>query len=102
MSADAFSGASGAIPGGPTGVLAADRHGDQMSDAAAGVGVSVPVGMRWFRHAGGMPLLSLTDPTSRYLSFAEQCTKSHLGRKVRVGVTEVALVRARVQQADPA
>ncbi len=41
------------------------------AEAAAGVGVSVPVGMRWFRHAGGMPPLNLTDSTGRYLSFAE-------------------------------
>ena len=26
-------------------------------EASAGVGVSVPVGARWFRHAGGMPPL---------------------------------------------
>ena len=40
--------------------------------AAEGVGVSSPVGIRWFRHAGGMPPLSLDDPTGRYLSFAER------------------------------
>src|SRR5664280_3592146 len=33
---------------------------------------------------------------------AEQCTTSHLGRKVRVGVNEAALVRAREEQTDPA
>jgi hypothetical protein len=33
---------------------------------------------------------------------AEQCTMSHLGRKVRVGVNEAALARARAEQADPA
>jgi hypothetical protein len=33
---------------------------------------------------------------------AEQCTRSHLGRKIRVGVNEAALTRARAQQADPA
>src|SRR3954454_10167882 len=40
--------------------------------AAEGVGVSWPVGVRWFRHAGGMPPISLGEPTGRYLSFAER------------------------------
>jgi IS30 family transposase len=42
------------------------------AQAAEGVGVSVPVGTRWFRHAGGMTPLSLDEPTGRYLSFAER------------------------------
>jgi IS30 family transposase len=42
------------------------------AQAAEGVGVSVPVGIRWFRHAGGMTPLSLDEPTGRYLSFAER------------------------------
>jgi IS30 family transposase len=41
-------------------------------DAAAVVGVSTPVGVRWFRHAGGMSPISLAEPTGRYLSFAER------------------------------
>lgn len=40
--------------------------------AADAVGVSWPVGSRWFHHAGGMPPISLDDPTGRYLSFAER------------------------------
>ena len=40
--------------------------------ASAGVGVSWPVGARWFRHAGGMTPLSLDEPAGRYLSFAER------------------------------
>ncbi len=40
--------------------------------ATEGVGVSAPVGIRWFRHAGGMSPLSLAEPTGRYLSFAER------------------------------
>lgn len=47
-------------------------QGKSTEDAAAAIGVSVPVGSRWFRHAGGMPPLSLADPTGRYLSFAER------------------------------
>ena len=33
---------------------------------------------------------------------AKQCTTSHLGRKIRVGVNEAALARARAEQTDPA
>jgi IS30 family transposase len=40
--------------------------------AAEGVGVSAPVGIRWFRHAGGVTPLSLDEPTGRYLSFVER------------------------------
>ena len=41
-------------------------------EASEAVGVSSPVGIRWFRHAGGMPPLSLAEPSGRYLSFAER------------------------------
>jgi hypothetical protein len=37
-------------------------------EAALEVGVSWPVGARWFRHAGGMPPISLDEPSGRYLS----------------------------------
>src|SRR3954451_1201787 len=47
-------------------------QGKRTEDAALEVGVSWPVGSRWFRHAGGMPPLSLAEPTGRYLSFAER------------------------------
>jgi len=40
--------------------------------AAVAVGVSGPVGSRWFRHGGGMPPLSLDEPTGRYLSGDER------------------------------
>src|SRR5919112_3495445 len=46
--------------------------GRRSEDAAIEVGVSAPVGTRWFRHAGGMPPLSLSEPTGRYLSFCER------------------------------
>jgi IS30 family transposase len=43
------------------------------SEAAAfAVGVSAPVGTRWFRHGGGMPPMSLAEPTGRYLSADER------------------------------
>jgi IS30 family transposase len=47
-------------------------QGMRSEDAALEVGVSGPVGTRWFRHAGGMPPLSLVEPTGRYLSFKER------------------------------
>ena len=40
--------------------------------AAVAIGVSQPVGTRWFRHGGGMPPISLAEPSGRYLSFAER------------------------------
>jgi hypothetical protein len=41
-------------------------------DAALAVGVSQPVGTRWFRQGGGMPPIRLAEPSGRYLSFAER------------------------------
>ncbi|WP_443732116.1 IS30 family transposase [Streptantibioticus silvisoli] len=57
--------------------------------AAEGVGVSAPVGIRWFRHAGGMTPLSLDEPTGRYLSFAER-EEIALLRAQELGVREIA------------
>ena len=59
------------------------------AEAALEVGVSVPVGTRWFRHAGGMPPISLTEPTGRYLSFEER-EEIALLRAKQVGVREIA------------
>lgn len=53
------------------------------AEAAVRVGVSVPVGSRWFRHAGGMAPICLAEPTGRYLSFEER--------------EEIAILRARGQ-----
>ena len=47
-------------------------RGVSSGDAAVVVGVSTPVGSRWFRHGGGMPPMSLAVPSGRYLSFAER------------------------------
>jgi IS30 family transposase len=58
-------------------------------EAATGVGVSWPVGSRWFRHAGGMPPLCLHEPTGRYLSFAER-EEIALLRAQQTGVREIA------------
>ncbi len=59
------------------------------AEAALRVGVSVPVGSRWYRHAGGMTPLSLTEPTGRYLSFAEREQIALLRAKDK-GVREIA------------
>lgn len=56
-------------------------RGITTAEAAAAVGVSWPVGSRWFRHAGGMSPLSLDEPSGRYLSFTER--------------EEIALLRAK-------
>lgn len=63
--------------------------GINSAEAALKVGVSVPVGSRWFRHAGGMPPISLAEPTGRYLSFAEREEIALLCAK-QVGVREIA------------
>lgn len=59
------------------------------AEAALKVGVSVPVGMRWFRHAGGMPPISLAEPSGRYLSFAER-EEIALLHVQKVGVRDIA------------
>ncbi len=59
------------------------------AEAALNVGVSVPVGSRWFRHAGGMPQICLADPSGRYLSFEER-EEIALLRAKQVGVREIA------------
>jgi IS30 family transposase len=51
--------------------------------------VSTPVAVRWFRHAGGMPPLSLAEPTGRYLSFSEREEIALLKAQGR-GVREIA------------
>lgn len=52
------------------------RLGRSSEDAALAVGVSGPVGFRWFRAAGGLPpsqfSRSAARPSGRYLSFAER------------------------------
>lgn len=58
-------------------------------EASESVGVSWPVRCRWFRHAGGMPPISLDEPTGRYLSFAEREEMAPL-RAQGHGVREIA------------
>ncbi|MDQ0935209.1 hypothetical protein QFZ49_005180 [Streptomyces turgidiscabies] len=58
-------------------------------EASLAVGVSWPVGARWFRHAGGMPPISLAEPTGRYLAFEEREEIAIL-RAMNKGVLEIA------------
>jgi IS30 family transposase len=58
-------------------------------DAAVACGVSGPVGSRWFRERGGMPLIELGRPTGRYLSFAER-EEIALLHGQKLGVREIA------------
>ena len=59
------------------------------AEASVAVGVSVPVGTRWFRHAGGMAPISLAEPTGCYLSFEER-EEIALLRAQGHGVREIA------------
>src|SRR5690625_2066516 len=63
--------------------------GISTAEAAVRVGVSVPVGSRWFRHAGGMRPLTLDEPTGRYLTFEEREEIAILYAK-EMGVREIA------------
>jgi IS30 family transposase len=60
---------------------AAIARGVSTVDAAGEAGVSEAVGVRWFRESGGMPTVTQTPPSGRYLSFAER--------------EEIAILRAR-------
>lgn len=57
--------------------------------AAISVGVSQPVGQRWFRNAGGMPPFDLEPLSGRYLSFQER-EEIALLRVQGVGVRQIA------------
>ena len=60
------------------------------AEAAEVIGVSQPVGQRWFHNAGGMPPFDLTFQSSgRYLSFAER-EEIALLRIQGKGVREIA------------
>jgi hypothetical protein len=86
-------------PSAKDGMFTKDRFvidlGNDTVTCPAGVTVTIGRG----KDGGGVAKFAAHCKTC---PLAEQCTKSHLGRKVRVGVNEVALARARAQQADPA
>jgi IS30 family transposase len=60
---------------------AAIARGVSSGDAALEAGVSIPVGVRWFREGGGMSSVTQAPLSGRYLSFAER--------------EEIAMLRAR-------
>ena len=64
-------------------------EGMSSEDAAVACGVSGPVGSRWFRERGGMPLIELGPSSGRYLSFAER-EEIALLRAQEAGVREIA------------
>ncbi|GAA6527842.1 hypothetical protein IDVR_36420 [Intrasporangium sp. DVR] len=75
--------------GGRAGVLGQDRRGhDERGCRDRGRRVG-PVGSRWFRERGGMPLISLDAPSGRYVSFAER-EEIALLRAQDQGVREIA------------
>lgn len=47
-------------------------EGKRTAEAAEAAGVSEVVGSRWFREGGGMPPMTLAEPSGRYLSFGER------------------------------
>jgi IS30 family transposase len=63
--------------------------GTSTDGAGAAVGVDHSTALRWFTQAGGMPPLSLADPTGRYLSFSER-EEIALGRAEGLGVRQIA------------
>jgi hypothetical protein len=62
------------------------RKGLLPREAAEDVGVSQPVGSRWFRHGGGMPAVELSALSGRWLSFAEREQIAILIGRVRTSV----------------
>jgi IS30 family transposase len=63
--------------------------GQSSEQAAVACGVSPPVGARWFRQSGGMPLISLEPLSRRYLTLAER-EEIALLKAQGVGVRETA------------
>ncbi|MBZ9643427.1 IS30 family transposase [Streptomyces sp. PSKA30] len=84
-------------PGRPTVAWREDRvrfwlaiaKGVSSEDAAVQIGVSQPVGTRWFRQAGGVGPCLAPMVSGRYLSFAER-EEIALWRAQDVGVREIA------------
>jgi IS30 family transposase len=63
--------------------------GASTENASVAVGVSVPVGVRWFRESGGMAPLSTRQSSGRYLDLAEREEIAIL-KAQRAGVREIA------------
>src|ERR1019366_4842027 len=73
---------------------AAIARGLSSEDAAVEVGVSVAVGVRWFREGGGMSLVKQAPLSGRYLSFTER-EEIALSRARGGGVRETARLLGR-------
>jgi len=70
---DAVAGASdGGVSGASSAVLGCDRSWGVERGRRGGGGVSVAVGVRWFREGGGMSSVAQLPLSGRYLSFAER------------------------------
>ena len=63
-------------------------RGLSTEEAALEAGVSIPVGSRWFRQAGGMPPIKLVPTSRRYLSFREREEIAILNAQ-QLGVREI-------------
>jgi IS30 family transposase len=59
--------------------------------ASGAAGVSLATGVRWFAQAGGMTPITLSEPSGRYLSFAER-------EEIAVGVAQKLSARAIARQ----
>ena len=68
---------------------AAIARGVESEDAAVEAGVSLPVGVRWFREGGGMPSVTQAPLSGRFLSFVER-EEIALLRVGGCGVREIA------------
>lgn len=64
-------------------------EGVSSEEAAVTSGVSMPLGPRWFRDAGGMPPCDLAPLSGRYLSFVER-EEIALLRAQDLGIREIA------------
>src|SRR5919202_2958290 len=64
-------------------------RGLSSENSAAEAGVASAVGTRWFREAGGMPSLTLTPMSGRYLLFAEREERA-IWHAQQLGVREIA------------
>jgi IS30 family transposase len=62
-----------------------------IKDAAVAASASESVGRRWFRDGGGVPTLSLTEPTGRYLTLTER-------EEIAVGLAAGESLRAIAQR----
>ena len=73
---------------------AAIARGASSEDAAVEAGVSIAVGVRWFREGGGMPTVTQAPLSGRYLSFAER-EEIAIQRARGCGVREIARLTGR-------